>query len=247
MIRAIIIDDERNARKVLDWALKTYCPEVSIETHCSSGAEALEQIPKIKPDLVFLDIQMRDMTGFDVLAKLDKVNFEIIFTTAFNQYALDAFKVSAVDYLMKPIDETDLQKAVEKVKTRLDNKRSNRQISFLLDYLHNNIETSEKVIALPSQTGLEFIELEQIIYCQSDSNYTHLIFTNNKKMLVSKTLKDIEAMLPQKSFFRVHNSFIVNLKYIRRYLKADGGYLIMSNDDKVKVSRTKKESLFEMF
>lgn len=247
MIRAIIIDDEKNAQRVLSLLVKANCPEIEVLTHCSSGTEGLEQIAKLKPDLIFLDIQMRDMSGFDMLEKMDEINFEIIFTTAFDQYALDAFKVSAVDYLMKPIDEIDLQKAVNKAKKHFENKRTNRQVSFLLDHLRNNAETSEKIIALPSQTGLEFIELEDIIYCQSDSNYTHFVFTSDKKMIVSKTLKDIEALLPRQSFFRVHNSYIVNLKYIRRYLKADGGYLIMSNDDKVKVSRAKKEGLLERF
>lgn len=245
-MKAIIIDDEKNARQMLEWSIAHHCPEVEVLACCASGTEGISQIAALQPELVFLDIQMRDMSGFDMLAQIKDINFEVIFTTAFDQYALDAFKVSAVDYLMKPIDEEELQNALQKVKKRKEQQASNH-VEFLLDLLKKNAQTAEDLIALPSQSGLEFIEIDKIIYCQSDSNYTHLVLLEDKKILVSKTLKDVEAMLPKQAFFRVHNSFVVHLKYIRRYLKAEGGALIMVNGDKVRVSRSKKELLLDKF
>lgn len=247
MLKALIIDDEKHCRRILDWAIQKNCPEIEIAAQCHSGTSALEAIEAHRPDLIFLDIEMRDMSGFEMLERVPKINFEIIFTTAYDQFALDAFKVSAADYLLKPIDEKDLIKAVGKVKKRREENQSTSQIEFLLQHIRKNLEEEEDTIALPSSTGLEFVEIEKIIYCQSDSNYTHLHLKGEKDMIVSRTLKDVEDLLPEGKFFRVHHSYTVNLKHIRRYLKADGGYLVMSNGDKVKVARSKKELLLEKF
>ena len=243
MHKAIIIDDEKHCRKILNWAVKKKCPTVEIVAECQSGTEGIEAIQKYRPDLIFLDIEMRDMSGFQMLEKIDSIDFEIIFTTAYDQFAINAFKVSAVDYLLKPIDENDLATAVKKLEKRQEDPISVKQIEFLLTQLQKNLGDHDTSIAVPSSSGLEFIEIENIIYCQSDSNYTHIHLKKSKPMIVSKTLKDIEEMLPKSAFFRVHHSFTVHLKHIKRYLKADGGYLVMSNGDTVKVARSKKELL----
>ena len=246
MLKSIIIDDEKHCRSLLQWAIEANCSNVEILEQCSSGEEGIAAIQTHQPDLVFLDIEMRDMTGFDMLEKLGKVDCDIIFTTAYDQFAINAFKVNAVDYLLKPIDENELKEAIEKVSRRRESPVSKDQMEFLLVHLKKSMNGSDTSIALPSSTGLEFIEVDKIIYCQSDSNYTNIHQQDAKTMIVSKTLKDIEALLPDSIFFRVHHSYTVNLKHIKRYLKADGGYLVMSNGDKVKVSRSKKDLLMEL-
>lgn len=248
MLNAILIDDERHCLRLLNYTLQQMCPNVMVVAQCQSGEKGMAAIAELQPDLIFLDIEMRDMTGFEMLERIkDNINFEIIFTTAYDEFALDAFKVSAVDYLLKPIDEEDLQKAVAKVNKKLEERISSKQVSFLLQQLKKNKQDEQSVLALPSQGGLEFVEIQDIIYCQSERNYTHIYFVNDKPMLISKTLKDIDALLPSHQFFRVHHSYTVNLKHIKRYLKIDGGYLIMSNGDQVKVSRSKKELLLTKF
>lgn len=245
-MKAIIIDDEKHCRSILKWAVREVCPEVELLPECQSGTEGIAAIQKYSPDFIFLDIEMRDMTGFDMLEKLGKVECDIIFTTAYDQFAINAFKVNAVDYLLKPIDENELKKAVDKVALKREDPISKKQMDFLLAQLKKNMSGDKSNIALPSSVGLEFIEVEKIIYCQSDSNYTNVFQQDAKKMVVSKTLKDVEGLLPNDVFFRVHHSYTVNLKHIKRYIKADGGYLVMSNGDRVKVSRSKKDLLMEL-
>lgn len=248
MLNAILIDDERHCLRLLNYTLQQMCPNVTVVAECQSGEKGIAAIAELQPDLIFLDIEMRDMTGFEMLERIkDTINFEIIFTTAYDEFALDAFKVSAVDYLLKPIDEEDLQKAVAKVNKKIEERISSKQVSFLLQQLKKNRQDEQEVLALPSQGGLEFVEIQDIIYCQSERNYTHVYFVKDKPMLISKTLKDIDALLPSQQFFRVHHSYTVNLKHIKRYLKIDGGYLVMSNGDQVKVSRSKKELLLTKF
>ncbi|MEZ4948375.1 MAG: LytTR family DNA-binding domain-containing protein [Saprospiraceae bacterium] len=243
-MKAILIDDEFNCLEMLEWSLKQACPQIQILEKCSSGTAGINAIRSHKPDLIFLDIEMRDMTGFEMLQQLNgRPQVEVIFTTAYDQFAIEAFKVSAADYLLKPIDEADLAKAVQKVEKRKESQIASGQIEFLLNLIQNKSEGQNGTIAIPSSDGLEFIKIEDIIYCQADRNYTSLYFPNAKPMMVSKTLKDIEAMLPENQFFRVHHSTTVNLNHIKRYLKIDGGYLVMSNGEKVKVSRSKKELL----
>ncbi|MEZ4954469.1 MAG: LytTR family DNA-binding domain-containing protein [Saprospiraceae bacterium] len=246
MLRAIIIDDEKHCRRILNWAINHSCPNVEVVAECQSGQEGITAIRTHQPDLVFLDIEMRDMTGFEMLEQLGDIGPAVIFTTAYDQFAINAFKVNAVDYLLKPIDESELAASVNKVIQLREDPISSKQMAFLLAHLKNNLQGKNTSIALPSASGLEFIKVEDIIYCQSDSNYTHIYLVNSKPMIVSKTLKDVEELLPETGFFRVHNSFTVQLNHIKRYLKADGGYLVMSNGDQVKVSRSKKELLMEL-
>ncbi len=246
LLKAIIIDDEKHCRRMLHWAIEKHCPEVEVLAECKSGAEGITAIQSYVPDLVFLDIEMRDMTGFDMLERIGEISCDIIFTTAYDNFAIEAFKVNAIDYLLKPIDENELAVAVKKVAQKKEDPISTEQMAFLLAQLKNTLYDKDASIALPSSTGLEFVTIADIIYCQSDSNYTHVHINGKKTMVVSKTLKDVEDLLPDIGFFRVHHSYTVHLKHIRRYLKADGGYLVMSNGDKVKVSRSKKELLMEL-
>ena len=190
--------------------------------------------------MVFLDIQMQSETGFDLLAKVKPINFEVIFTTAHSNYAIKAFKFSAIDYLLKPIDIEDLKKAVEKVERKV-----NFNISARLEQLVQNLKPSSgqnHKLALPTLDGLIFVKIEDIIYCEASSNYTQIFTFDGKKHVVSRTLKEYEELLADHDFFRIHNSFLINLNSIKKYVRGEGGYVIMSNDVSLDVSKRKKEA-----
>ncbi len=243
MIKAIIIDDEMHCRKTLGILLKEYCPDVQIIEQCDNGESGAEAIKKLKPDLVFLDIEMPRMNGFEILEKFSEISFAVIFTTGYDQYAIKAFKFSALDYLLKPIDHEELKKATQKV-----NKQSphplTQQLEILLQRLNHQPSAINK-IALPTMEGLQMIPVDSIISCGSDRNYTTVLLKGNKKIIVSKMLKDIEEMLDEYSFLRVHHSYIVNLNEINKYVRGEGGYLIMSDNSSVDVSRSRKEILLQ--
>lgn len=242
MLKAILIDDEPNCLKVLEWELQNSCPNIKIVSLCNSGKEGLKAIQQHKPNVVFLDVDMPYMNGFEMLELVSDINFEVIFTTAHDEYAVKAFKINAIDYLLKPIDEDELKAAVAKVEDKHKNKRKSSAIG--ADDPRKNII---RKIALPTFEGLVFVEVDQIIYCQSDNNYTKIFLKKDKDLFISKTLKELEELLGNYHFYRVHNSFVVNLNEIKNYVKADGGYLVMCNNDKVRVSRSKKESLLNLF
>ena len=240
-IRAIIIDDDSYTSEALALQLEKYCPEVKLEGTFGNGLEGLGAIKKIKPDLVFLDVEMPKMNGFEMLEALDEINFELIFTTSYDQYALKAIRFSAIDYLLKPIDREELQKAVQKVV-----KRTSRPMAQQMEILMQKLKTPSKVIsklAMPTMEGLQMVLIDSIISCESDSNYTILRLKDNHRLIVSRTLKDIEEMLEDHSFARVHHSYMVNLNEIEKYVKGEGGYLLMSDGTTVDVSRSKKEML----
>lgn len=249
MLKTILIDDESNCVKMLEWELNNNCPEVEIIATCETGKDGLKAIKELKPDLVFLDVEMPYMNGFEMLDLVPEVNFEVVFTTAYDEYAVKAFKISAIDYLLKPIDGEELKIAVEKVleKKRLNTKVDSRHLEVLMGQVNGNKKNGVKNIALPTYEGYVFIKINQILYCQSDNNYTRVFLETGKPLLISRTLKEVGEMLTGFQFYRVHNSFIVNLNEISNYIKSDGGYLIMSNGDQVKVSRTKKEELLKHF
>ncbi len=241
MIRAIIIDDETYCCEALATLLDHCCPGVQVIGSYHNGIEGIDAIRKLSPDLVFLDVEMPKMNGFDMLASLPSVNFEIIFTTSYDKYALKAIRFSAIDYLLKPIDQEELQIAVEKVV-----RRSQKPIAQQLEILMQKIQQPSRPInkiAMPTMEGLQMIEVEQIISCESDSNYTILHFAGGKKMVVSVTLKDIEELLDEHSFLRVHRCYVVNLNRVEKYVKGEGGYLVMSDGSSVDVSRSRKEDL----
>lgn len=248
MLNAILIDDETNCLKMLEWELKNSCPEVNILGMYDSGKEGLKAINKEKPDVVFLDIEMPYLNGFELLELIPNIDFDVVFTTAYDEYAVKAIKISAVDYLLKPIDGEDLAKAVARVEEKKKKNIGSENIDFLKKQLEDSRRNNIKNLALPTYEGYVFVKLEEIIYCQSDNNYATVFLKTGKKILISRTLKEVAEMLAeQDNFYRVHNSFLVNLNEIKNYVKTDGGYLVMSNDGKVKVSRSKKEELLNLF
>lgn len=247
MLRAILIDDENECLDSLSFDLKSHCPQVDIIEKCKGGKDGVKAIHRHKPDLVFLDIDMPFINGFDVLEMVPNIDFEVIFTTAYDKYALQAFKISAVDFLLKPIDTKELKESITKVELLKEKGNAQKQISFLIQQLKDLESNNVKKIALPTFDGLEFINLEDIIYCQSDGAYSNVYFTDGTKLYISKTLRYLESALCDFHFFRVHNSFIINLHYIKKYSKTDGGLIIMTNGANVKVSRSKKEELLRLF
>ncbi|MDX1478368.1 MAG: LytTR family DNA-binding domain-containing protein [Saprospiraceae bacterium] len=247
MLKAIMIDDEPECLLSLAYDLEKHCPEVEVVAQCKGGKEGVMAINKHQPDVVFLDIDMPFVNGFDVLEMVPNIDFEVIFTTAYDKYALRAFRISAVDFLLKPIDPESLKQAVQKVVLLKERGNAQKQINFLIQQLKDLENNNVRKIALPTFEGLEFINLEDILYCQSDGAYSNVHFTDGTKLYISKTLRYLEEILCDFHFFRVHNSYIVNLHYVRKYAKTDGGLIIMNNGDKVKVSRSKKEELLNLF
>lgn len=240
-IKAIIVDDEPYCCESLATLLERFCPDVKISAVCNSGQEALSAIQEIKPQLVFLDIEMPYMNGFELLEKLPVIDFELIFTTSYDQYAIKAFRFSALDYLLKPIDREELQKAVKKVVSRNQSPLP-QQLEILLQKF-NQPNTAIQRIALPTMEGLQLVPVNSIISCASEGNYTIFLMKDKQKLIVSRPLKETEEMLAEHSFLRVHNCYVVNMNEISKYMKGEGGYLIMSDGSIVDVSRSKKEIL----
>jgi two-component system LytT family response regulator len=245
MIRAILIDDEKHCRETLSIQLERYCPDVKLLAQCSSAEEGLKVIREQQPELVFLDVEMPLMNGFEMLQQLSEITFDIIFTTGYDAYAIKAIRFSALDYLLKPIDKDELQKAVAKAREHAGQSLK-QQFNTLLEKLENKQGMLQK-IALPTQNGFELVPLETIIKCESDSNYSNIYLKGGRKILVSRTLKEIEELLEGRSFLRVHHSYLVNLNEIVRYVRGEGGYLVMSDDSSVMVSRSRKEALLKVF
>jgi two-component system, LytTR family, response regulator len=242
MLTALIVDDEPFCCDVLITLLEKYCSNVRVVSSCSSAIEAMKAIQALKPDVVFLDVEMPRMNGFQMLEQLPTINFDIVFTTSYDQYALKAIRFSAIDYLLKPIDYEELQKAVEKVMLRKQAPLV-EQIKILMQKIKPS--TAVNKVALPTMEGLQMISIDSIISCESDSNYTSILLKGKQKIVVSRTLKEIENLLEDYPFLRVHHSFLVNLNEINKYVKGEGGYLIMNDGSSVDVSRSRKESLLK--
>ncbi len=239
MIRSIIVDDELKSRESLKILVEDFCSGVTVEAMCQNITEASQAIADIKPDLVFLDIQLQRETGFDLLTKCKDFDFEVIFTTAHAEYALKAFKFSAIDYLLKPIDIEELTQAVRKVE-----KSRSKTIAERLQQLLQNLRigtTENYKLALPTVEGLIFVKVSDILYCEASSNYTEIVMMDNKKYIVSRTLKEYDDMLGEQNFFRIHHSYLINLNGIKKYIRGDGGYVVMCNDKSLQVSKRKKE------
>ncbi len=243
MIRAIIIDDELKGRIALKQKLIDYCADVEVVAEATSGEEGIEQIKKLQPQVIFLDIEMPRMDGFEMLHHVDNKNFHIIFTTAYDQYAIRAIKYAAFDYLLKPVDIDELRLAVEKIKQQAQS-NTIQKLRALEENLHHGPSLNK--IAIPTLDGLLFFNIGDIIHLEAQSNYTSIHFTNHPKLLASRTLKEFEDLLPQDTFFRTHHSHIINLHYIKRYIKGDGGRIEMQNGNFVDLSRRKKEEFLKL-
>ncbi|MFN8155257.1 MAG: LytTR family DNA-binding domain-containing protein [Bacteroidia bacterium] len=245
MLRTILVDDEVSCTDILHWQLETYCPEVKVEAICNSAAEALEKIPELKPDFVFMDIEMPGMNAFELLSRLKPLSFPVIFITAYNQFALQAFKENAVDYLLKPIEKFDLIAAVDKVRQRAGRVETGK-MDQLISLFTEQLSTTRK-IALPTSDGVSFVNVDQIVRCESDSNYTYIFLQSGEKIVITKTLKQIEESLADYPFYRVHQSHLVNLNHIVKFARDSGGYLIMSDKSNITVARQRKDGLMELF
>jgi len=243
MLRSIIVDDELKSRESLKKMLATFCPNVEVNATCQNVAEALEAINQFDPEVVFLDVQMQRETGFDLLSNVKEISFEVIFTTAYSEYAIKAIKFAAIDYLLKPIDFDDLQKAISKVE-----KKQNGNITDRLHHLIQNLKSGNSEnykLALPTAEGLTFVKTNEVLYCKASGNYTEIFMGDGKKHLVSRQLKEYEDILGGQNFFRIHHSYLINLNFIKSYVRGEGGYVIMNNDSALDVSRRKKEAFLE--
>ena len=241
MIRAVIVDDKTAAIELLRWLIRENCPEITAVASAMSVAEALPLIENFEPDILFLDIQMPQETGFDLLAKVKKWNFEVIFTTAFNEYAIQAIRFSALDYLLKPVNGSDLKKAVERFKIKKESVPGSEEL--YRNFVRNLKQEHNRPLklALPGINGVEYVLLEDIIRLQAERNYTRLYFTDGKNFLSSKTLAEYEKILRESHFIRVHRSHLVNPAHIKAYLKQ--GMVVLKDGCEIEVSRRKKEAV----
>ena len=247
MIKAMIVDDEPYCCEALSILLGRYCPSVRLAGSFYSAEEALPAILNDKPELLFLDIEMPRMNGFELLEKvkdLAGVGFELIFTTSYDQYAIKAIRFSALDYLLKPIDREELVRSVQKVEQRLQSPLP-QQIEILSQKLQSGQGVQLSKIAIPTMEGLQMVAVGQIVYCSSDSNYTILTLKDRRKLIASRTLKEIEELLEDHPFLRIHHSHLVNLNEVDKYVKGEGGYLVMTDGAIVNVSRSRKEALLK--
>ena len=239
-MRAVVVDDIQKFRKNLIQDLADYCPDIEVVGEADGVISAAKKINTLKPDVVFLDIQINEGTAFDLLSVLGEIKFKIIFTTASDEFAIKAFKISAIDYLLKPIEIDELKCAVAKLK------RGNEDNYELLQSNIKEENKSNKRLALHSQDKIEIIEIGNIIRCESNVNYTQFFIKDGTKMLVTKTLKEYDKMLTEFGFYRVHQSHLVNIDYIKEYVKIDGGYLKMKDGASVPISTRKKSSVLKL-
>lgn len=242
-ITTVIIDDEPRARETIKNMLMLYCPDLEIAGEAASVASGVGLINELQPDLVLLDIKMPDGTGFDLLKQLPSIDFSLVFITAFDEYAVKAFKFSAVDYLLKPIDPDELVSTIDRVKQQ---KKSDKvDLSVVLNNLRD-LKKENKKLVLKTTESIFVVSIQEIIRCEASGNYTHFYLSSEHPILVSHTLKDYEEMLKGYSFLRVHQSHLVNLEHIKRYDKSDGGMLVMTDNKTVPVATRKKEMLLNV-
>ncbi|RZL35081.1 MAG: response regulator transcription factor [Pedobacter sp.] len=241
-MRAILIDDEISNLQNLRTLLERHCPQVTILATAQNASDAVNAIEKHSPDLVFLDIQMGEQTGFDVLHLLPNRNFEVIFVTAYDQYGIQAVKFAALDYLLKPVDIEELIIAVDKAAEKLSAHSNTSQLDFLLQQLKKPTVAVSK-IALPMQSEIRYVALSEIIRCEADNTYTFFVLANGEKILVSKSLKEYADLLKPNGFLRTHQSHLVNPKYVKSWLKEDGGILLLNSGEKIPVSKPNKETV----
>ena len=245
MIKAIIVEDEPNSRKTLMLMLDRFREDIELIDVCPGPQEGIESIAKNKPQLVFLDIEMPEFNGFEMLRKIGTINFEVIFTTAYDQYAITAIRLSALDYLLKPIDEEDLRNAIEKCKKGLQQKKVNEKYEVLFNNL-GKANAMEKTIVLSASDGLSVIKTNDIIRCEASRRYTKFYLQNKETMLMSRPLKDYEELLPSTDFFRIHESHLINLNYLKKYVRGEGGQVILTDNTILDVARRRKDDFLRI-
>ena len=244
MLKTIIVDDEQHCINRLGDLLLAHRKVVQVTGSYQSYHQALDAIRNSGPDLIFLDVQLGDKTGFDLLKALESIDFDIVFTTAFDKYAVEAFRFSAVDYLLKPIDAEKLKGAIQRLQGKVSAKVLSKKIETLFYNLQQD-ENRSKRIAIPTAEGLTFIEVNDIVRCQSDVNYTNIFNKNGQKITVSRTLKQFEELLDNHNFFRVHKSHLINLSCIKKYNKGKGGTITMIDGPEIEVSMRRKDPFLQ--
>ena len=241
-MKALIVDDEASNQENLQQLLKVYAEDVNVCAVAETVADALVAIKQHQPQLVFLDIQLHAQTGFDLLKQLGEINFEIIFITAYNQYAIQAIRFSALDYLLKPIDIDELTAAIDKARKAIQQKHKNERLGYLLEYLKDENKATPR-IALPMLGETRYVNIADIVRCQADNTYTLFVLNNGEQILVSKTLKEYADMLTGHGFIRTHQTHLVNRAYIKSWLREDGGSLLLTDQTRIPISKLNREKL----
>lgn len=243
-LKAILVDDELPSLQNLEQKIIEFCPDIHIIATAQKPEDAIQLIEQMHPDVVFLDIEMPRMNGFKMLEQIKEKDFDIVFTTAYNHYAIDAVRISAFDYLVKPVAVQDLQDTVARL-LKSQNKQTPEKLDVLRQNLSDSRSQSDK-ITISTNEGVEFYEINQIVRIESSSNYSKIYFKDGKNILVTKLLKDFEEILLPYRFFRIHNSHLINLSYIKKYIRGDGGQVVMQNNEVIDVSRRKKEEFLKL-
>ena len=247
-LTAVIVDDESHCVKTLAWELEGYAPGCQLLKSFTDSNEALRELPRLNPDVLFLDIEMPMLNGFDLLNQLTPKPRNLIFTTAYSEYAVRAFEYSAIDYLLKPVDKDDLASALDQIAERpaADPEQDSYKLRLLFDNLSASEQGRPMRLSLPTGEGWELVSIGDIVRCASDGSYTEVILTDGQKLTISRNLKQLEDTLTEQGFYRVHNSHLVNFSHVKRFVRQDGGSLIMSDGSEVSVSRSKKEMVLNM-
>ncbi len=240
-LRAILIDDEPRGLTSLQKLLELNCPDVVIIGTCSNVDEGIEKIKTLRPDLVFLDIAMPAKNGFELLKDLKDLFFEVIFVTAHNQFMIEAFHFSAIDYLLKPVEDDLLVDAVNRTRKRIIKKENSNNIQALIDNVQLKKAMQKMKLCIPSLKGFQIVELDDILFAESSGNYTNLHFSNQPPICTSKPMHEYEEMLGDSGFIRIHKSYLINLRHVKEYLRGEGGYILLSNGKELEVSRRKKD------
>ena len=243
-LKAILVDDELNSLQNLQFKIQEYCPSVKVVAQTQRPEEGIQLIQQYKPDVIFLDIEMPRMSGFKMLEQIPEVDFEVIFITSYSHYAINAIRISAFDYLVKPVGIEDLQQTIERLGD-FSVKKTREKADVLKRNLANP-KSQEDQIAIPTADGLEFIQIKQIIRIESSSNYSKMVLQNGQQLLVTRQLKDFEELLQDYRFYRVHHSHLINLNFIAKYVRGEGGQIILRNGDEIDVSRRKKEVFLKL-
>ncbi len=245
IINCIIIDDEAKNIKLLQNMLEMYCPSIKILATDTEAKNGLLLIDELQPQLVFLDVEMPHLNGFDLLKKLEPVNFETIFVTAYSHYAVEAFEHNATGYITKPIKSDKLIAAVNTAVKRIEERNINRNLFSLLE--QNTRQAAPDKIPLSTSNGLVFVKMADILYCESSGNYTNFYLTADKKIMVSRQLGEYEKLLPEASFTRIHDKYIINLSFMKEYIKGSGGDVVLENGKELPVASRRKEEFLSRF
>jgi len=245
-LQAVLVDDEKSSLQSLAYELDAYCPEVEVVQTFKDPEEGLKYLLKSPPEVLFLDIEMPGMNAFELLQQIPEIKFDVIFVTAYDQFAIKAFEFNAADYVLKPVRKDKLIQAVQKVQDRHQHKMEKTDLEALIQNIRVQTRSGLEHIALPTSDGFSMVHINDIAHLQADSNYTWVYLGSQKKYLIAKTLKDMESMLDFPQYFRAHKSHLVNLNHVDKYVRGQGGYLVLRDGTQIPVARTQKSDLMQM-